>query len=72
MSERTLPKEAALMLVGSLSDDVTYEEIMHQLYVPKKSLAGWRMSKMGTSSLTKKSERSSQSGSSNLDGFSHR
>ncbi len=40
MSERTPPKQAALKLVESLSDEVTYEDIMHELYVLKKIARG--------------------------------
>lgn len=36
MAERTSPKQAALKLVEGLSDDVSYEEIMRELYVLKK------------------------------------
>ncbi|MFP4598151.1 MAG: hypothetical protein ACLFVJ_07865 [Persicimonas sp.] len=36
MSDRTPPKQAALKLVDGLSDDVSYDEILHELYVLKK------------------------------------
>lgn len=40
MTERTTPKEAALKLVEGLSDDVSYDDIMHELYVLKKIARG--------------------------------
>jgi predicted transcriptional regulator len=36
MTDRTPPKQAALKLVEGLRDDVSYDEIMHELYVLKK------------------------------------
>jgi predicted transcriptional regulator len=36
MTERPAPKQAALKLVQGLHDDVSYDDIMHELYVLKK------------------------------------
>ena len=36
MTNRSAPKEAALRLVESLEDEVSYEEIIHKLYVLKR------------------------------------
>lgn len=36
MSERRPPKQAALKLVEGLSEDVSYDDILHELHVLKK------------------------------------
>ena len=36
MTKRAAPKEAALKLVENLEDEVSYEEIIHKLYVLKR------------------------------------
>ncbi len=40
MAKRTTPKEAALKLVEGLEDEVSYEQIIRELYVLKRVQQG--------------------------------
>ncbi len=40
MAKRTTPKQAALKLVEGLEDEVSYEQIIHELYVLQRIQEG--------------------------------